>query len=58
MKWRITEKPGGEFVAEYGVQVGGGCIMPAFVIYESASFKTRRQAEKYIERGGMSRRRF
>lgn len=54
MKWQITKKNNGEFVAEYGVQIGGGCVMPAFIVYESATFKTRRQAEKYIDRGGIS----
>lgn len=57
MEWRIRENGHGEFVAEKGiphkggVQIPGmiGYTMPAFIIYSSSTFRTRRQAEKYIE---------
>lgn len=58
MEWRIRENGHGEFVAEKGIPHAGGAripgmigyTMPAFILYESSTFKTRRQAEKYIER--------
>ena len=31
---------------------GIGYLMPAFVVYEMATFKTKRQAEKYVIRNG------
>ena len=58
MEWRIRESGHGGFVAEYGASHAGGvlapsgigCTMPAFIVYESARFDTRRQAEAYIKR--------
>lgn len=55
MQWRIRESTRG-FYAECGIQHNGsvevGCMpgvtMPAFIVYESARFDTRKQAEKYI----------
>lgn len=59
MVWRIRESDLG-FVAEKGCEVksgtlapgGIGYLMPAFVVYEMATFKTKRQAEKYVIRNG------
>lgn len=60
MVWRIRKSDIG-FVAEKGIEVksgapapgGIGCLMPAFIVYEMSTFKTYRQAEKYvIQRGG------
>jgi hypothetical protein len=58
MEWRIRESNHGGFVAEYGAQVQPGIqagfkpgfFMEAFIVYESARFDTRKQAEKYIAR--------
>lgn len=58
MEWRIRESSHGWFVAERGIAheggvlapTGIGCTMPAFIVYESARFDTRRQAEAYIKR--------
>lgn len=53
MEWRIVERSN-SFYAECGIDNTGErrcpCTMPAFIVYESARFDTRRQAEKYIER--------
>lgn len=57
MEWRIRESEHG-FYAEYGgyVQSGTptefkpGFYMPAFVVYESSRFDTRKQAKAYINR--------
>ena len=60
MVWRIRKSSLG-FVAEKGIEVKGGTptpggigyLMPAFIVYEMATFKTQRQAEKYIiQKGG------
>lgn len=60
MVWRIRKSNIG-FVAEKGIEVksgtpapgGIGCLMPAFIVYEMETFKTQRQAEKYIiQKGG------
>lgn len=60
MVWKIRKSELG-FVAEKGCEVKGGTLapggigylMPAFIVYEMATFKTRRQAEKYIlQKGG------
>lgn len=60
MVWRIRKSDLG-FVAEKGCEVksgtlapgGIGYLMPAFIVYEMATFKTQRQAEKYIiQKGG------
>lgn len=55
MQWKIRESDRG-FYAERGIQHSGGVevgympgvTMPAFIVYESARFDTRKQAEKYI----------
>ena len=55
MEWRIRESRNG-FFAEYGGQIASGieagympgCIMPVFMVQESARFDTRRQAERYV----------
>ena len=53
MEWRITER-NNRFYAEWGMDSTGErrcpCTMPAFIVYESARFDTKRQAEKYIDR--------
>ena len=57
MKWRIRKCGHGGYEAEKGMQTepgipapsGIGCIMPAFVVYESAHFDTYYEAERYIE---------
>lgn len=59
MVWKIRKSDFG-FVAEKGCEVksgtpapgGIGFLMPAFIVYESATFKTKRQAEKYVARNG------
>lgn len=64
MEWRIRENGRGEFVAEKGIahkggeQIPGiiGYTMPAFIIYQSATFTTRRKAENYIKREQKRRR--
>ena len=55
MEWRIRESRNG-WHAEKGVMVKEhlcpwkpGYIMPAFVVYESVRFDTKRQAERYIK---------
>lgn len=61
MVWKIRKSALG-FVAEKGCEVksgtpsplGIGFLMPAFIVYESATFKTKRQAEKYIIKKGGS----
>lgn len=58
MEWRIRESGHGGFVVEKGLQTekctpaptGIGFIMPAFIVYESTHFDTRKQAEHYISR--------
>ena len=59
MVWRIRESDLG-FVAEKGCEVksgtlapgGIGYLMPAFIVYERATFKTKRQAETSVIRNG------
>lgn len=58
MEWRIRESGHGGFVAEKGIYHKGGesfpgiigVTMPAFIIYESATFETEKQAKNYIKR--------
>ncbi len=58
MEWRIRESGRGVFVAEKGIYHKGGetvpgiigVTMPAFIVYESANFKTEREAKNYIKR--------
>lgn len=60
MEWRIRECGHGGFVAELGIRHEGGVLspagvgvtLPAFVVYESAWFNTRKQAERFIRRKG------
>lgn len=57
MEWRIRESGRGGFIAEKGTEVNvgieagykPGCYMPAFIVYESSRFDTRKEAEKYIK---------
>lgn len=59
MVWKIRKSNIG-FVVEKGIEIrsstpapgGIGFLMPAFIVYEAATFETRRQAEKYVERKG------
>lgn len=55
MAWRIRENAHGEFVAEYGMRHDGGvqisaigATMPAFIVYRSINFETKKKAESYI----------
>lgn len=56
MEWRIRESTHG-FYAERGSEVKPGIeagykigfYMPAFIVYESARFDTRKEAERYIK---------
>lgn len=55
MAWRIRKNDRGEFVAEYGAKHSGGvrvgfcgATMPAFIVYRSINFNTKKQAENYI----------
>ena len=58
MEWRIRECGRGGYVAENGAEIKGGIqvgykpgyYMPAFIVYESSRFDTKRQAENYIKR--------
>lgn len=60
MEWRIRKSSHGGFVAEKGIPHAGGeripvilgYTMPAFIVYESASFDTEKQARAYIKRRG------
>ena len=60
LKWRIRESSHGGFVAEYGAEHRGGVpgpsgigyTMPAFIVYRSSRFDTRREAEHYIKKQG------
>lgn len=62
MEWRIRESGHGGFEAEKGIAHEGGVLapsgvgvtIPAFIIYESAHFDTRKQAERYIKKKGGS----
>ena len=57
MEWRIRESSYG-YVAERGLQHSGGVhvtgiigtTMPVFIVYESARFDTKKQAQAYIRR--------
>lgn len=56
MEWRIRESSHGGYVAEHGIAHQGGtrvgfvgCTMPAFIVCESSSFPTLRQAERYVK---------
>ena len=56
MEWRIRDSSHGGAVAELGLQHDGGALapsgvgvtMPAFIVYESMRFETRRKAEAYV----------
>ena len=48
-RWRIKECSHGYF-AEYGWDIGGLGIMPAFYTQERHFFRTKRGAEGYIKR--------
>ncbi|MFR8548941.1 MAG: hypothetical protein ACLVEV_10020 [Lachnospiraceae bacterium] len=58
MEWRIRESGNGRFVAEKGIfHTGGesfpgiiGVTMLAFILYESATFETEKEAKNYIKR--------
>lgn len=58
MEWRIRESGHGGVEAEKGITHDGGeqipgilgHTMPAFIVYESAHFETKKQAQKYIAR--------
>ena len=58
MEYRIRECGYGGFTVEKGIAHKGGeripgmlgTTMPAFIVYESAHFDTKRQAEAYIRR--------
>lgn len=58
MEWRIRESGHGGYVAECGIQHSGGVhipgiigvTMPAFIVYDSARFDTKKQAQAYIRR--------
>lgn len=57
MEWRIRKSGHGGYVVEKGVKVesmpnpfGIGFIMPAFIVYESRTFDTEKQALKYKEK--------
>lgn len=52
MKWRIRETSDGRFIAERGIPSTTSFIMSAFIVYESAAFDTKKQAQAYINRGG------
>ena len=56
MEWRIRQNSYGGWVAEKGIKVeshpnpnGIGYIMPAFIVYEMWTFKTEKQALRYIK---------
>lgn len=63
MEWRIRENSRGGYTAERGVSHPGGVLapngigvtMPAFIIYEEASFATRKEAERYISKKGANK---
>ena len=44
MEWRIRDSSHGGALAPSGV----GVTMPAFIVYESTRFETRRRAEAYV----------
>lgn len=55
MLWRIVESKRGFHAQKCAVfpeevPLASGRIVERFVVYESARFDTKRQAEKYIER--------
>ncbi len=58
MEWRIRKNARGEFVAEKGIYHKGGehitgitgVTMKSFIVYESANFKTEKEANNYIKR--------
>ncbi len=60
MEWRIRESGHGGFVAERGIKHEGGVLspsgigftLPAFIVYESARFDTKKEAERFIRRKG------
>lgn len=60
MEWRIRESGHGGFVAEKGIYHKGGesfpgiigVTMAAFVVYESATFETVKEAKNYVKRRG------
>lgn len=59
-KWKIIESSNGGYIAELASEPaenqpywGGIGFMMGRMVYESAHFNTRGQAEKYIERRGI-----
>lgn len=58
MEWRIQDCSYGGVFAEYGAAHQGGytfpgmpgVTLPAFIVYESVWFETRRKAEAFIRR--------
>lgn len=58
MKWRIRERSYGGYVVERGLDHKGGApsvsgigySLPAFIVYESISFDTLAQAERYLKK--------
>ena len=57
MEWRIRKDSIGRWVAEKGVEIkegpnpfGPGYIMPGFMVYELHTFKTEKDAKKYIDK--------
>ena len=64
LQCRIRESSHGGVDAEYGADHQGGChipgilgaTMPAFIVYESCHFDTRRQAEAFVRRKGGKKR--
>ena len=60
MEWRIRNSSHGGVVAERGIAHQGGSqipgilgfTLPAFIVYESCRFDSRRQAVAYIRRKG------
>ena len=54
-KWRIRKVSNGRFIAERGIPNTNGYIMSKFIVYESATFNTKKEAKAYINRGGSFR---
>lgn len=58
MEWRIRESSHGGYMAEYGANHQGGVFgpsrvgvtLPAFIVYRSIHFDTKKQAERYIKK--------
>lgn len=58
MEWRIRECGHGGFTVEGGITHKGGARVPglggftmsAFIVYESAHFDTRKEAQRFVRR--------